>query len=93
MKAYILARGEVQVMHRGRLEPAGTNFLGVCFGHGAYGGMDATVQAGRSVPNGAMLVMNPDQIIGRIPEDLPPGCRPRKARDCWEPPPQAGQAA
>ena len=76
----VKARGEVQVMHRGRLESVGTNFLGVCFGHGAYGGMDATVQAGRSVPNGAMLVMNPDQIIGQIPEDLPPG-QPAWARD------------
>lgn len=69
----VKAQGQVKVMHRGELVPTGTNFLGVCFGHGAYGGMDATVQAGRAIPNGAVLVKDPGQVMRRIPEDLPAG--------------------
>lgn len=69
----VKARGEVKVEHEGELRKTGTNFLGVCFGHGAYGGMDATVQAGRAIPNGAVLVKDPGQVLRRIPADLPPG--------------------
>jgi len=69
----VKARGEVKVEHDGALRPTGTNFLGVCFGHGAYGGMDATVLAGRAIPNGAVLVKDPGQVLRRIPADLPPG--------------------
>ncbi len=69
----VKARGAVKVEHEGELRSTGTNFLGVCFGHGAYGGMDATVQAGRAIPNGAVLVKDPGQVLRRIPADLPPG--------------------
>ncbi len=75
----IKAAGEVKVEHEGKLHSTGTSFLGACFGHGSYGGMDATIQAGRAVPNGAMIVKDPDQIIRSIPADLPPG-RPAWAR-------------
>ncbi len=75
----IKAEGDVKVEHDGSLYSTGTSFLGACWGHESYGGMDATVQAGRSVPNGAIIVKDPDQIIRTIPKDLPPG-KPAWAR-------------
>ena len=47
----IKAKGEIQVLHEGQLQPVGTNFLGACFGHGVFAGLYVTVQAGRAVPD------------------------------------------
>jgi hypothetical protein len=66
-------KGEIQVLDEGRPVSAGTNFLGACFGHGAFAGADVIVQAGRAVPNGAVLVRPPGDIFRDIPADLPPG--------------------
>ncbi len=69
----IRAKGDIKVMHEGSLQSVGTNFLGACFGHGSFGGLDVTIQSGRTIPNGAVLVKNPAQILSKIPPDLPPG--------------------
>jgi len=61
------------VVHEGRLQSAGTGFLGACFGHGVFAGGAIVVQAGRAVPNGAVLVSPPGDTFQVIPPDLPPG--------------------
>lgn len=66
-------RGDIQVMTPEGPKSAGTNFLGACFGHKSYLGLDAVVNAGREVPNGAVLVRDPKSVFSRIPPDLPPG--------------------
>jgi carbonic anhydrase/acetyltransferase-like protein (isoleucine patch superfamily) len=73
-------RGEIQVMTPEGPRSAGTNFLGACFGHKSYLGLDAAVNAGREVPNGAVLVRDPKSIFSKIPADLPPGV-PAWAKD------------
>ncbi|NMB76017.1 MAG: hypothetical protein GYA21_12925 [Myxococcales bacterium] len=73
-------RGDIQVMTPEGPKSAGTNFLGACFGHGSYLGLDAVVNAGREVPNGAVLVRDPQSIFSRISPDLPPGV-PAWAKD------------
>jgi carbonic anhydrase/acetyltransferase-like protein (isoleucine patch superfamily) len=65
--------GEVQVLHKGKLCPIGTNFLGACFGHGSFAGANVFIGSGREIPNGAMLVRPPGEILRKIPPDLPPG--------------------
>lgn len=67
------AQGDVRVMHEGRLQPAGTKPLGACFGHGCFAGLDVTIGAGRAIPNGAVLIRPPGDILRKIPPDLPPG--------------------
>ena len=67
----IKAKGEIQVLHEGELQPVGTNFLGACFGHEVFAGLDVTVQSGRAVPNGTVLVKDPDSILRSIPETSP----------------------
>ena len=69
----IKAQGEIKVMFEGRLENAGTNLLGACFGHNSFAGLDVAIQSGREIPNGAVLVKPPGEIFHKIPADLPPG--------------------
>lgn len=69
----IKAQGEIKVMFAGRLESAGTNLLGACFGHNSFAGLDVAIQPGREIPNGAVLVKPPGDIFNHIPPDLPPG--------------------
>jgi len=67
------AAGDIQVMHEGELRSAGTKPLGACFGHGCFAGLDVTIGAGRAIPNGAVLIRPPGDILRKIPPDLPPG--------------------
>ena len=66
-------RGNVKVMHEGRLEDAGTSLLGVCYGHRFYGGADVRINAGRAMPNDTMLISSMDHVASKIPDDLPSG--------------------
>ena len=35
--------------------------------------MDVTIQAGRELPNGTVLVKPPDEILRKVPAELKPG--------------------
>ncbi|RLB59484.1 MAG: hypothetical protein DRI34_01700 [Deltaproteobacteria bacterium] len=67
------AAGKTRVYHQGRLQEIDNKLLGACFGHGCWAGLDVTIAQGREIPNGAMLIRPPADIIRRIPPDLPPG--------------------
>jgi len=66
-------KGTIHVEHDGKLVDTGMNFLGGCVGHDAIIGPDCWIASGREVPNGAMIVKNPREVIASIPSDLPPG--------------------
>jgi acetyltransferase-like isoleucine patch superfamily enzyme len=74
------AAGQTRVMHQGRLQPVDNKLLGACFGHACFAGLDVTIGQGREIPNGAVLIRPPGDILRRIPEDLPPGV-PAWSRD------------
>ena len=65
-------QGTIKVLHQGKHVDTGMNFLGGCVGHGATIGPDTWLASGREVPNGAMIVKNPADVISVIPPDLPP---------------------
>lgn len=66
-------QGTIDVLHDGRLQSTGRNFLGSALGHGAHVGAKVLLLPGRELPNGAFITMRDDEIIRRIPEHLPPG--------------------
>ncbi len=65
--------GSVKVLHKGRIEDTGMNFLGVCVGHNARIGADVWVVPGREIPNGMSIVKDPRDMISVFPPDLPEG--------------------
>jgi len=65
--------GNIRVEHEGRLVDSGTNFLGVCYGHRFWGGVDVRINAGRALPNDTVLVSTFDHVASKIPADLPTG--------------------
>jgi|GEM_PF-437590 len=66
-------QGTIDVMHDGRLQSTGRNFLGSALGHGAHVGAKVLLLPGRELPNGTFVTMRDDEIIRRIPADLPAG--------------------
>ena len=58
--------GEVQVEHEGRLVPVGSAFLGSCLGHRVTLGAQVTIQPGRALPNGVVVVSPPEQFASRV---------------------------
>lgn len=66
-------QGTIDVMHDGRLQSTGRNFLGSALGHGAHVGAKVLLLPGRELPNGTFVTMRDDEIIRRVPEHLPPG--------------------
>lgn len=64
---------DVMVEKDGRLESAGTRFLGCCLGHDVKLGTGFWLNSGRAVPNGYVIVRDPDAVLSRIPKDLPAG--------------------
>ncbi|RME21130.1 MAG: hypothetical protein D6806_15225 [Deltaproteobacteria bacterium] len=67
------AAGKTRVWHEGKLQEIDNKLLGACFGHGCWAGLDVTIAQGREIPNGAVLIRPPSDILRRIPPDLPPG--------------------
>jgi len=65
-------KGTIKVLHNGRHVDTGMNFLGGCVGHEAVIGPDTWLASGREIPNGAMIMKNPNEIISIVPPDLPP---------------------
>ena len=63
--------GPIRVPLDGRLHSSNTQFLGSAFGHGCRIGTGHWLASGRMVPNGVFVIRDPDQVIARIPKDLP----------------------
>jgi acetyltransferase-like isoleucine patch superfamily enzyme len=66
-------QGTIDVLHDGRLQSTGRNFLGSALGHGAHVGAKVLLLPGRELPNGTFVTMRDDEIIRRVPADLPAG--------------------
>jgi len=66
-------KGTIKIVHNGERVDTGLNFLGSCVGHEAIIGPDIWLASGMEVPNRAVVVKNPGEIITSIPEDLPEG--------------------
>lgn len=62
--------GNVQVQHRGKNVDSGARFLGACIGHRAMVGAGVFVLHGIAVPNDAVLVKSPWDVVREVP-DLP----------------------
>jgi UDP-N-acetylglucosamine diphosphorylase / glucose-1-phosphate thymidylyltransferase / UDP-N-acetylgalactosamine diphosphorylase / glucosamine-1-phosphate N-acetyltransferase / galactosamine-1-phosphate N-acetyltransferase len=65
--------GEVRVMHRGEVHPAGSRFLGSAIGHDVILGTGFWLAPGRAIPNGAVVVRDPDDVVRRVPGRVEPG--------------------
>ena len=65
--------GDVRVLHRGEPQSSGTRFLGCAVGHEAILGTGFWLAPGRSIPNGVVVVRDPDQVVRRIPTGVLPG--------------------
>jgi carbonic anhydrase/acetyltransferase-like protein (isoleucine patch superfamily) len=65
--------GEVRVMHQGRPQGVGSRFLGSAIGHDTMLGTGFWLAPGRSIPNGAVVVRDPDRVVRRIPARVEPG--------------------
>ncbi len=65
--------GTIRVRHQGRYVDTGMGFLGGCVGHNAIVGAGNWIDSGREIPNGSTVVKNRDDIISRVPSDLPDG--------------------
>ncbi|MBN2359112.1 MAG: hypothetical protein JXR83_06640 [Deltaproteobacteria bacterium] len=66
-------RGDIRVERDGALRSTGRSFLGSCVGHRAVVASKILVQPGRMIPNDAVIVMRPDEVVSAVPADLPPG--------------------
>lgn len=64
---------EISVEYQGRRVSAGKSFLGSCLGHNVFLGTGVWFEPGLEIPNGYVIVRDPDQIVRYIPKDLPPG--------------------
>ena len=60
-------KGEIRIEHGGDLIPIGSPFLGVCAGHRVTLGAQATIQAGRAIPNGSTIIGPPEHIALDLP--------------------------
>jgi len=49
------------------------HMLGGCYGHGVFIGPDVMILPGRSIPNGAVILPAPGQILAKTPDDWPEG--------------------
>lgn len=63
--------GHVRVNKGGQLVSSERAFLGSVVGHRAKVAAKVLVQAGREIPNDAVVVMRPDEIIREVPKNLP----------------------
>jgi len=66
-------RGTIKILYNGERVDTGLNFLGSCVGHEAIIGPDTWLGSGMEIPNRAVVVKNPEEIITSIPDDLPEG--------------------
>ncbi|MCC7384080.1 MAG: hypothetical protein IT384_19715 [Deltaproteobacteria bacterium] len=65
--------GHVAVQHRGALVSTERSFLGSVVGHRAQVVAKILIHPGREIPNDAMIVMRPDEVVSIVPADIEPG--------------------
>jgi len=63
-------KGQVKVQHNGEPKAVGP-FLGCCLGHRVTLGAQVLVQAGRAVPNDAVIVGSPERFLSQVPDKAP----------------------
>lgn len=59
--------GDIRVPLDGQLHSAGTRYLGSAFGHDARVGTGIWLASGRAIPNRALVVKEPTEVVQRIP--------------------------
>lgn len=64
---------DIRVPLDGQLHSTGTRFLGSAFGHRCRIGTGFWLASGRAIPNDYFIVRAPEQVLSRIPDDLPAG--------------------
>jgi hypothetical protein len=64
-------RSNVIVSFEGRNVSCGSRLLGGCLGHGAFLGADVPLGSGQELPNGCMLVKNPQYVASDVNQGLP----------------------
>lgn len=65
--------GPIKVAHEGELRSTERSFLGSVVGHRARIAAKVLIQPGREIPNDAVVVMRPDEVVSEVPRDFPPG--------------------
>lgn len=65
--------GPVRVSHGGALVSCERQFLGSVVGHRARVAAKVLIHPGREIPNDALIVMRPDEVVSVVPQDLQPG--------------------
>lgn len=74
VRAYDLnLKGPVTIEHRGQMVATGTSGLGACIGHEAQLWGRISLAPGRAIPNGVMIIEDPNVVLQRIPADVKPG--------------------
>lgn len=74
VRAYDLnLKGPVTIEHRGKVVATGTSGLGACIGHEAQLWGRISLAPGRAIPNGVMIIEDPNVVLQRIPADVKPG--------------------
>jgi carbonic anhydrase/acetyltransferase-like protein (isoleucine patch superfamily) len=63
---------DIVVEVAGERVSSGRRLLGPCLGHEAVVGCGVTMAPGVAVPNGALIVTDPDRVVRRIDAALPP---------------------
>ena len=63
---------EVSVLHHGRVVGSGKKGLGACFGHRSVVGSGIWLNCGLEIPNGAILVRDPDDVVRPTDAAAPP---------------------
>lgn len=65
--------GHVKVEHGGRLVSTERAFLGSVVGHRAKVAAKVLIHPGREIPNDAVIVMRPDEVVSVVPDRIEPG--------------------
>jgi carbonic anhydrase/acetyltransferase-like protein (isoleucine patch superfamily) len=65
--------GPVRVTHRGALVSSERQFIGSVVGHRACVAAKVLIHPGREIPNDALIVMRPDEVVSVVPADIQPG--------------------
>ncbi len=63
----------LRVKDEGKVCEVDVPILGSCYGHDTFIGADVFVGPGRAIPNGVRVVIQPERVLSRIPDDVTAG--------------------